>query len=837
MYIMSTQSCIIQSRPFFKRNLPLGGLRPLANPRRSLWILIAVAAVIFANVPGRALAAADAETIAADRNGDPAMLALIGGSAREAVIRLPEKPAPAENLAARELAEHLKAITGVALPVTSGPQPASAIPIRIGKAAPAALVEAIPDPAVEAAFAYRVTPDGIDFRGATPEGTANAVYHFLESLGVRWFMPGEIGRVVPEADTLEIPLGLTVETPDFRHREFQHVSRRLPWWKRNGLSHEQWRRGAHGFPGIPNPRHPNRRKLFREHPEWFALIDGKRVNKQMDLSNEALFEHVVAATKRFWEKNPDRDRIGIGPDDGYGYSQDPGSLAMDSGRTHPWNGQPSYTDRYIRFINRVIEAVEPEYPGKQYHFYVYQSHILPPTVEPHPAIVGITAPINFDRIHGIDNPRSLDRAGYAKIMEEWAEQLPLMAERGYYFNLADPGLPFSKIHTLEALMRTTKELGFIAHTPETKATWPSNGPTLYVAAKMYWDAEADPYAILEDYAERFFGPAAEPMHRYLLEVDEAWRTVDTMAGGSFAVPHAFPPERVAKMREWLEQAASSVPEESVFAERIGLFALNFQALEGFLEMWDGRNRTDFDQALAGYEAAAAAIKAQATSFLIDREELAGTDLTKRQKTQLVRRSVVMNGTGPDRYLQRFWQRMVREGHDRTVARGKKWLQLPDTWDFLFDPTDAGRWGAWYRDGAMRGNWRAMDTYSRTWSSQGLHYYKGVAWYRTQFNLPEMPAERPLYLWFSGVDERAEVWLNGQSLGTTTEPALGLPGIPRAFRPVDFDITDIVRTDGPNTLAVRVVNQKQNEVGTGGIVGPVMIWSPLDAADDPVRPAE
>ena len=159
----------------------------------------------------------------------------------------------------------------------------------------------------------------------------------------------------------------------------------------------------------------------------------------------------------------------------------------------------------MTFLNALIAEVEKEFPGKEYEVFVYASLILPPTVRPNPAIRGITAPIYFDRIHGINNPNSLDGAGYAKIMEQWAGILPKMIEREYYFNLADPSFPYSKIHALKNLMQFTKNLGFEGHQPETKATWPSNGPTLYVATKLFWNVDADPYAILDDYAHGFFG--------------------------------------------------------------------------------------------------------------------------------------------------------------------------------------------------------------------------------------------------------------------------------------------------------------------------------------------
>lgn len=43
-------------------------------------------------------------------------------------------------------------------------------------------------------------------------GSLNAVYEFLRGLGVRWYMPGELGEIVPEFDTIELPeIDRTVE--------------------------------------------------------------------------------------------------------------------------------------------------------------------------------------------------------------------------------------------------------------------------------------------------------------------------------------------------------------------------------------------------------------------------------------------------------------------------------------------------------------------------------------------------------------------------------------------------------------------------------------------------
>jgi hypothetical protein len=67
------------------------------------------------------------------------------------------------------------------------------------------------------------------------------------------------------------------------------------------------------------------------------------------------------------------------------------------------------------------------------------------------------------------------------------------------------------------------------------------------------------------------------------------------------------------------------------------------------------------------------------------------------------------------------------------------------------------------------------------------------WYRVEFHVPRAARGRRLTLTFEGINYHADVWLNGQSLGS----------IKGAFIRGTFDVTDIVWMEKPNVLAVRV----------------------------------
>ena len=67
------------------------------------------------------------------------------------------------------------------------------------------------------------------------------------------------------------------------------------------------------------------------------------------------------------------------------------------------------------------------------------------------------------------------------------------------------------------------------------------------------------------------------------------------------------------------------------------------------------------------------------------------------------------------------------------------------------------------------------------------------WYRTEFKAPKLESGRRLTLTFHGINYRAVVWMNGESLGTITG----------AFIRGVFDVTDIVKPGASNVIAMRM----------------------------------
>ncbi len=90
--------------------------------------------------------------------------------------------------------------------------------------------------------------------------------------------------------------------------------------------------------------------------------------------------------------------------------------------------------------------------------------------------------------------------------------MPEVYDRGYWFNLADPGLPFFMLRRVAAEIPLGQR-SWASPVGELKRpyNWAGAAPSTSSASKLMWDVDTDVDALLNDYYTKFFGPAAKPM--------------------------------------------------------------------------------------------------------------------------------------------------------------------------------------------------------------------------------------------------------------------------------------------------------------------------------------
>ncbi|RFZ84396.1 DUF4982 domain-containing protein [Mucilaginibacter terrenus] len=94
------------------------------------------------------------------------------------------------------------------------------------------------------------------------------------------------------------------------------------------------------------------------------------------------------------------------------------------------------------------------------------------------------------------------------------------------------------------------------------------------------------------------------------------------------------------------------------------------------------------------------------------------------------------------------------------------------------------------------DWSAEGPFDSKWASATAFLPGGVGWYRKVFNLPADMKEKKVFVYFDGVYNNSEVWINGHLLGKR----------PNGFIAFQYDLTPYL-SKGNNLIAVRANHSK------------------------------
>jgi len=208
---------------------------------------------------------------------------------------------------------------------------------------------------------------GDDLWGYDERGSYNAVCGLLRKLGVRWYLPGELGEVVPSMKSIPLPKIDETVKPDFEFRQFNVRfgtvdDEVMKWSMRLGIRNPYGLMIAHGMHSMTEPD-----ALKEKHPDWFALYGGKRdtqTGKRLNhlcYSNEELFEATVKWARAQFDVY-DFQSVSIMPPDAYiSICQ----CELCQGKDVPEMGSRGKLSNHVwDFVNRVAKEVGKTHPDK-----------------------------------------------------------------------------------------------------------------------------------------------------------------------------------------------------------------------------------------------------------------------------------------------------------------------------------------------------------------------------------------------------------------------------------------------------------------------------------------
>ena len=347
-------------------------------------------------------------------------------------------------------------------------------------------------------FNIKSSKAGIVISAGNARGANYAVAALARELGYRFFFPAPEWEVIPENPPEAFTIDLT-ESPDY-------LSRRI--WSGYGAgkdirkatnNDENWKLfnfqgGISISTGHVYGRFVQKHlKIFKAHPEYYALTKGKRNGNKLCISNPGLRKLFVDSCLNSFKVNPDRESISVEPSDGGGWCECENCQKL---------GTPS--TRAILLANAAAGAITAKYPGKKVCLYAYNQHCPPPEIDVHPNVV-VNIATGF-----IKGGFSVD-----EIIKGWKERKAAIGIREYYFASFFPTQ--GKGSNTEYLSKSLKhfyESGARYISAEASDSWGTGGLGYYCGAHMMWNTKLTPEALKADFLQKAFPNAVEPMKKF-----------------------------------------------------------------------------------------------------------------------------------------------------------------------------------------------------------------------------------------------------------------------------------------------------------------------------------
>ncbi len=480
---------------------------------------------------------------------------------------------------------------------------------------------------------FKITADGRTLRIAGREsvGVLYGAYKVLKEYGgIRWLFPGKDGEYFKVKPTIKVPKGTIIENPSFTHRDISRVCMgwsspvmdTLDWGVRNYMRfHSAARKivlphlragrearavkcffGNHCFspllvynPDLKGKAHREAaEKMFKEYPEYFPLIHGKRVftshggvNPQPCTSNPDVIRIIADNAVKQFRNAPKPCVLSFGNNDSTQWCQCKNCVAIDTPEERE-NG--TVATRYWTFANAVFKRIHEQAPDLQLEGWTYQNFSRAPKgVKPSKLVRQILVS-NHRKCwkHALDDKNCPTNKWYYDYNKEWnAAGLPFYS----YDELSYAGYTFLPVEKswVDALKFYRKNMPNYAgscteiscpdgiYTPRFRNyrnlnNWYMMWQTMYMGMTFHWNVNSDYDKIYEEINSLYYGKGWEggmrEFRKYLtklfMDAPGCWGYGHSVPVGKFLdVPGAK--EKLYKLLDSAEKAAAKDPDKRALA--------------------------------------------------------------------------------------------------------------------------------------------------------------------------------------------------------------------------------------------------------------------------------
>jgi hypothetical protein len=443
---------------------------------------------------------------------------------------------PAERTAAEELASYLERVTSARFPIVPEARAEAGRPaIWVGPTARARAVGIDPDSLGPEQWRCLTHGDDLVLAGGRPRGTLYAVYRFLEDhVGVRWWTPYE--EFVPSRPDLDVDVD-AAGRPAFAYRDILGVTGPPVFHARNRANgHYSFLGEAHGGReayGPPFMVHtffmylpPD--EYFDGHPEFYSERDGVRVAKgaQLCLTNDDVVRLVAQKLAGYIERaRAEAAAAGEKAPRLFSVSQNDWGRPCTCPRCREIDEREgSHSGSLVQFVNRVADAIVEKYPDVLVDTLAYH-YTLP---APRKLKLRSNVVVRLADLQYRDFARPVTHRANRQVrraIKRWGDRTDHLRIWGYTvtFGHVANNLPLPNLDVIARDFRYYRRRGieglFIQHNHPVHADL--RDLKLWIVFKLAEDPSREVDALVREFTDGFYGPAAKTVRDYLCELERA----------------------------------------------------------------------------------------------------------------------------------------------------------------------------------------------------------------------------------------------------------------------------------------------------------------------------
>jgi len=755
---------------------------------------------------------------------------------------------------ATDLAKYIELMSG-AKPtlVNTGIAPAGNAPVfLIGEAALKAepsLQKALDkvakkDPVLEAdAVVVRRTGNKVFLAGTNVESHYHAMIHLLNQWGCRWYLPTDIGEVVPTHPTLRIGQLDFSYAPPFEVRHYWNA------WNGSGEGAADFRlRNFMVTRKVAGMGHALAKYTG-------DLAEPGKSHFNVPFSEDKTAQHVAAKIDAAYAKGD--GSISLAIEDGAYQNDSPADKELIAGIRDKYfydatSQRESLTDPMMVFYNKVAKILREKYPQSNTKLggMAYVNVTIPPQRQftPERNLIMWLAPIDIDPNHGMDDPKSPPRQEYRDMMYRWSEIMQGRIviydyDQGY---LVWRDLPNPSHYAVKDDMKHYRKAGILGIGTETRGATATVFLNFFFRGQLMWNPDADVDKMLAEFYPNFYGPAAKPMAAYWNAIFKAWEDTIVTEHEHFAAPAIYTPELVAKLKGYITEAqaiikpldgkADATRQEKQYLERMKFTQLSFDIIENHRQMVTAAaTEGKYKEAT---EAGQRAFKAIEAMLRMNPTFVTGYSINKKD-----------NSFGHAHGGAAWWLGEVKQYEELAKftdgTKGTLITQTPLEWGFRRDPNDSGLASGWAQKPIDLTHWNAngkaltaearKDYPTTEWEllrtdiypqAQGIRFpdqqsYTGHMWYRTEVDITAAQAADKINIRFPGIFNSSWLYVNGDLVNYRFQGAMWWRNNYKFEW--DADLTGKLKP-GKNTITVRLHNPHH----FGGIFRRPFLYKPVPA---------